>query len=185
MTSAKASGRGEDGVEENAVYDDSTMAQADAGTLDTLAAMWEERDPVPPDLADRIAFVLSMENLEAELLLLSADQPDLAGARSEDQARTVTFSNDQLSVMVTITDELPRVRLDGWIGDGGGVVVGLRHMSGDGDHTKAPERSVTADENGRFAFAGLAHGLVQLVFHPTRGAQMHLPRPVVTPAVQI
>jgi hypothetical protein len=177
--------RGDNGVEEDSVQDEGALTQADAATLATLRAMWSERDPVPPDLADRVLFVLSMEDLEAELLLLSCEQVDAVGARGEDQARTITFSNDHLSVMVTISDETSRVRLDGWIGDGGGVHVGLRHMGSNGTPPAASEQATTADHNGRFAFPGLGHGLVQLVFHPTDGAQMTLPRAVVTPAVQI
>lgn len=173
-------------AEEDQVQNEGTMQRADAETLDTLRRMWEERDPVPADLADRICFVLSMENLEAELMMLSAGYAEPVGARGEEQARNVTFSSDSLSVMVTISEDTPRVRLDGWIGDGGGLTVAVREMpSGAPAVAAAHEQSTTADEDGRFTFQGLAHGLIQLVFQPTDGASLTLQRPVVTPAVQI
>jgi len=169
---------------EDAVHNDATMVAADKAALETLRRMWQDRDPVPPDLADRIWFVLSMENLEAELMMLSASyDAEPAGARGEERARNVTFTSDSLSVMVTISEDAPRVRLDGWIGDGGGLTVALREMPNGGSATH--ELSTTADEDGRFAFFDLGHGLIQLVFQPTRGARLSLGQPVVTPAVQI
>ncbi len=156
----------------------------DVATIDTLRRMWELRDPVPDDLADRVAFVLSMENLDAELMLL-AEELQPAGTRAEDRARNVTFSSEHLSVMVTITDEDPAVRLDGWIGEGAGVEVALRSAQPGGSAGGDEQTATTADEDGRFCFSGVPHGLVQLVFRPTPVTTLRLLRPVVTPAVQI
>ena len=176
-------------AEEDAVGGEATMTPADATTLTTLRLMWQERDPVPPDLADRVCFVLSMANLEAELMelmeLTAGFAEPVGAARAEEQARNITFTSDTLSVMVTISLDGPLVRLDGWIGDGGGLGVALRQLPSGGRPATPGERSTAADEDGRFAFPGLDHGLVQLVFHPTAGAQLTLTRPVVTPAVQI
>ena len=179
-------GDGRRGREEDAVDEDATMTAADATTLTTLRRMWEDHDPVPPDLADRVCFVLSMENLEAELMELTAGFAEPVGAaRAEEQARNVTFTSDTLTVTVTISQDGRLVRLDGWIGDGGGLGVALRQMPPAVRPATPGERSTIADEDGRFAFPDLDHGLVQLVFHPTPGAQLCLPRAVVTPAVQI
>lgn len=161
------------------------MTAADAESLDTLRRMWELRDPVPADLTERVRFVLAMEDLDAELMLLAEDL-QLAGSRSEDRARSVTFSSEHLSVMVTITDDDPGVRLDGWVGDGAGIEVGLRCTDGAATDIRPTEdAATTTDEDGRFSFSGLTHGLVQLVFRPTSEATLALVRPVVTPAVQI
>lgn len=145
--------------------------------LDLLADMWERHDPVPVDLADRVSFVLGLEDLEVELMRLTEQTLTLAGARADEQARTVTFSSDTLSVMVMINVGFGGVRLDGWINGGGGLQVALRISSG--------ERTTSADADGRFSFEGVPTGLTQLVFLPTTGAQARLSRSVVTPAIQV
>lgn len=157
----------------------SELARADDVTLlAELRAMWARRDPVPGDLADRICFALSLDDLEVELMQLAGELLRPSGARSEEQARTVTFTSDSLSVMVNISPIRGRsVRIDGWIDDGGGLDVELRLGNG--------SRRGRADEEGRFAFDGVLPGLMQLVFHPTQGANRILIRDVVTPAVQV
>ena len=157
----------------------SDLARAeDAGLLDEVRRMWAERDPVPADLAERVSFALSLEDLEVELLELERATPVLAGHRGEEQIRTLTFTGDNLCVMVSITPEAGRLRrIDGWIDDGGGLDVELR--------LKVGTRLERADEQGRFAFDGVGGGLVQLLFHPADGASRRLSCTVVTPAVQI
>ena len=155
-------------------------ADADARWLETLRLMWSERDPVPDGLVDRVGMAVAVElavaDLDAELLALVEDLA-VTGARGEDRARTVTFSSDTVSVMVTI-DEGPRgARLDGWIGDGGGLRVELRGPDG--------SRDTVADEDGRFAFEAVAAGVVRLVLHPTGSAGLRLTRAVVTPGIEI
>ncbi len=151
------------------------MDVSDAEVLEELQRMWRDRDPVPADLAERISFALSLEDLEVELLRLETGM--LAGARGEERVRTVTFTSDSLSVMVTVGAAPDGVRLDGWIAGGGELRVELR-ADGAG-------RSSVADEDGRFVFEMVPAGLVQLVFHPTDGAAAMLRRPVVTPAIQV
>lgn len=150
-----------------------------APVLDTLKVMWEERDPVPADLAARICFALELEHLEVELARLE-DELGLVGARSEEQARTLTFTAASLSAMVTLGDAAgDRIRLDGWIGDGGGLVVTLR---GPGGETCA---ETTADEDGRFAFEDVERRLVRLEFRSTPTSAVRLSRTVVTPTLQL
>jgi hypothetical protein len=154
------------------------ISAADARLLDTLRQMWEERDPMPADLVERVSFALSLEDLDVELLRLTDELLAPVGARAEERARTVTFSSDTLSVMITINDgHAGTVRLDGWIGDGGGLSVGLR--------SAGEERLTLADEDGRFSFDSVRSGLAQLVFHPTEGAEIELRQAVVTPAIQV
>jgi hypothetical protein len=148
---------------------------ADAALLDDLRGMWERLDPVPVDLADRVCFALRLEDLEVELLRMEAE---LVGARGEERARTITFSSPSLSVMVTIGDEgADRVRLDGWIDRGAGLEIEAK--------LEQDSRRTVADGEGRFAVDGLPRGLVQLIFHPTDGAERSLRSPVVTPALQV
>lgn len=150
----------------------------DGELLDLLCDMWDEHDPVPPDLADRVSFVLMLDDLEIDLLRLETEDLVGAGARTDEQVRTVTFSSDSLSVMVSISHARGGdVRVDGWISDGGRLQVELRQSGS--------TRRGTADDDGRFVFDGIGRGLIQLVFLPTAGAARTLPRSVVTPAVQV
>lgn len=154
------------------------LAFSDDDLLDLLAEVWQRCDPPPADLAERVSFALSLEDLEVELLRVSEQTLSLSGTRAEDQARTVTFSSDTLSVMVMINEgQIGKVRLDGWIDGGGGLQVGLR--------IDGSERTTSADGDGRFSFDAVPSGLTQLVFHPTDGAQARLPRSVVTPAIRV
>jgi hypothetical protein len=149
-------------------------AAEDSALLVALRQMWEQQDPVPDDLSDRVLFALSLEHLEVEVMQLREEL--LAGARGEERARTVTFTSASLSVMITIS-AAAEVRLDGWITSGGGLRVDLL--------VEGQDRTTTADDDGRFVFEGIVPGLAQLVFQPTAGAQTRLARPVVTPAIQV
>lgn len=139
--------------------------------------MYETLDPAPADLADRVLFRLRLEDLEFELMRLQGTlQP--VGARGPETASTVTFSAESLTVMVTVSDSGPqRHRIDGWIAPGGALRVELRTPRG--------VHETLADADGRFAFAEVPSGLVQIMIHPTTGATVPLHRPVVTPPVQL
>ena len=148
----------------------------DAELFHRMRELWQEEDPVPADLAERISFVLSLEDIEVELLRLESQQ--LVGARGEERARTVTFTSESLTVMVTLGPTTTvGVRLDGWIAGGGGLRVELR--SGGGVLT------TDADAEGRFVLESVPPGLVQLAFLPTPGAVTALTRVVVTPALEL
>jgi hypothetical protein len=144
-----------------------------ATLLASLRRVWTRRDPAPADLAERIVFALSLEDLEVELLHLEEDLL-VAGARGEERVRTVTFTSQSLSVLISIGADPNGTRLDGWVDGGGGLDVELRSDAG-------PRRE-RADADGRFAFDGLTAGFVQLVFQPTEAAALALRSPVVTPA---
>lgn len=147
----------------------------DERLLGALRQMWQQRDPVPAGLVDRVLFALSLEDVEVELLRLRDEV--LLGARGEERVRTVTFTSDTLSVTVTIDPGRDGVRLDGWISTGPGMQVELRAGP---DSTR-----VRADDEGRFVFESLAPGLVQLAFRVPPGPGGRPAREVVTPAVEI
>jgi hypothetical protein len=133
-------------------------------------------DPVPAELADDIKFALSVQALHAEVAELQRLGAEGALVRSVDytRAETLTFTSDQLSVMVTITElDGERVRLDGWVSGAAGIDIELRQRS--------RSSTTTADDDGRFAFASVPHGMVQFVFHPGDDTR----RPVITPHVEI
>ncbi len=152
------------------------LDQYDLRVLQALREVHGRLDPVPADLADHVKFDLSMQALHAEVAELQRLGPGSVLARNVDytRAETLTFTSDQLSVMVTITDlDGDHVRLDGWVTGADGVEVELRE--------RLRSSTTTADEDGRFAFATVAHGMVQLVFHPAEQTG----RPVITPHVEI
>ena len=154
------------------------LDESDVRALRTLRRIYEVGDPVPPSLLDRVKFAITLDNLEAEVAQLQREAvPELAGARSEDllRARTVTFTSDTITTMVTITPlTTGAVRIDGWAAPGAFLEVEMRA----GETT----RRTTADEDGRFVFDDVPRGLAQFVLREQgSGAQV----PVITPAIEL
>jgi hypothetical protein len=131
----------------------------DLALLDSLRAFYDEHDPVPAGLVERIEFGLTLDALEAEVATLTQLDLASAGARSTPEAvRAVTFTSDSLTTMVTITPLEPgSVRVDGWATPGAGVRVELLRDDG---------RSETvADEDGRYVFERVPAGLARFALH--------------------
>jgi hypothetical protein len=149
----------------------------DLRILDTIAAIHRANDPVPADLADRVRFAMSMAALEAEIADLTTLPMAAAGTRggsSYELARTVTFSGEHLTAMITIESvREPVRRVAGWV-DNAAVRVELR--------TPAGTHSTTTDAEGRFAFDAVRPGLVHLVLWRTDLADG---RPLMTPPMEI
>lgn len=151
----------------------------DLRVLATLHRIYQVGDPVPPSLLDRVKFAITLDDLEAEVARLQRESlPELDGARSNEarKAQTVTFTSDTLTTMVTITPIVDGgVRMDGWATPGAFLDVELRI----GDATLR----TTADEDGRFVFQRVDHGLAQLVLRQNgRDPGDH---PVITPAIEL
>lgn len=154
------------------------LDRTDHAVLAELARIYEQTDPVPEGLVERIGFTLTLANLEIELARLTVQVSEPVGARGEERARTVTFSSDSLTTMVTITpQDAGQFRIDGWLAPGGELSVELRT-----DHGSL---RTTADSAGRFEFVEVRGGLVQLVIHPTERCRVRLGSPVVTPAMEL
>lgn len=153
----------------------------DDAVLGRIAALYSAADPVPPHLADELIFAISLEAMHAELASLVEPDLAMASARSGSAAqptevKTLTFSSDSLTTMVTISVSGPdRVRIDGWAAPGAGASVELRQGS-------ASSLWATADEDGRFVFEDVPHGMTRFV---VRAADPDAHPPVVTPAVEI
>jgi hypothetical protein len=147
----------------------------DALILQAVRSLYDQVDPVPDGLAERVKFATTVHELEAEVAELLRHPVHMASARSEQSTvETITFTSKHLTVMVSVAPAgSARVRIDGWV-TGGGVRVELR--------TDEPLRVTSADAEGRFVFDRVSKGIAQFVLY------RELPdgteeAPVVTPAV--
>jgi hypothetical protein len=123
-----------------------------------LATMWEDGDPVPADLADRVLVALAMDDVDAEyeVLHLVERSTELAGTRGADAPVTVTFASDDVTVMVHVsTTPGDRRRVDGWVA--GPPVATLTVLDSTGGRTTVPV------EEGRFAVDDVPSGPTRLV----------------------
>jgi hypothetical protein len=154
------------------------MTAADAELFDRLQTMWEQADPVPSGLVERVTFAIGLDNLEFELMRLTEEVLVPAGARGAEQVRTITFGGESITVMVTVSQEgQGAFRLDGWLAPAAALSIELRRSEG--------SVTTTSDEGGRFVFEDVPGGLAQLVLHPTPNSAVELRQDVVAPAVQI
>lgn len=145
--------------------------------MNRIAALYQVIDPVPVDLTERLQFAITLEALNVELAELQR-LPEPTAARSDNQSsevKTLTFTSDSLTTMVALSPDGPdRVRIDGWVAPSAGVSVELRQG--------LLCWHVTADSDGRFVFADVAHGLTRFVVRAPEPASHP---PVATPAVEI
>ena len=133
---------------------------ADYALLNSLRAFYDESDPVPDGLVERIQFELTLDALHAEVATLT--RLDLAGSgvrsASTESVRTVTFTAESVTTMVTITPQPDgTVRVDGWAAPGAGLLVEV--LLGDG------AQQTRTDDDGRFVFERLPSGLAKLALH--------------------
>ncbi|HEX2903745.1 MAG TPA: hypothetical protein VHO01_09845 [Jatrophihabitans sp.] len=148
----------------------------DQTVLDRVAALYDTIDPVPADLLARLQFALGMDSLEFELAVLQLDDDRLAAARADatGSVKSLTFTSDSLTTMLNIAADGPdRVRIDGWLAPAAAAVIELHQ----GDRL----RSERADEDGRFAFTGVEHGLTRFTVRPLAAGRA----PVAIPAVEL
>jgi len=148
----------------------------DLAILDELASAYTALDPVPDGLVERLQFAITLDALNAEIAQLTR-MDGLVGARTDAAAevQTVTFTSQTTSTMITVTpDGADHVRIDGWVTDGAGMAIELR--------TVAARLQTAADDDGRFVFERVRHGMAQFVLrHPDDPSRP----PVVTPALEI
>ncbi|WP_194409496.1 hypothetical protein [Microbacterium cremeum] len=127
---------------------------ADAALFARMRHMWEEIDPVPADLVDRMVAAVAVEDLSREYALLTLVEGSFAAVRGESDTATLQFSDGTTSVLlhVTATEDGGR-RVDGWVD---ATALAIRLVQG--------EREWAADpgEHGRFAFEEVSPGMARL-----------------------
>ena len=127
---------------------------ADAALFARLRAVWEEVDPAPADLVDRMVAAVAVEDLSREYALLTLVEGTLAAVRGETDTATLQFSDGTTSVLlhVTATESGDR-RVDGWVD---AAALAIRLVQGDREWSAEP------GEHGRFAFDEVTPGVARL-----------------------
>jgi len=149
----------------------------DAEILDGIRTLYTEVDPPPRHLVERVQFALELADADVEVFRLGLDH-DLVTATRGEQSRTVTFDSDSMSIMIRLSPgEHGRIRLDGWLAPPAARQVELR--------TRGSSLSTEADDQGRFVFDEVPHGLVQLAVNLVEESAPARRRVVVTPSIEV
>jgi tetratricopeptide (TPR) repeat protein len=156
---------------------DGQLDEFDFAILDGIRVLFEQADPMPADLPERVRFALAMRGLETEVArLVTEEDPRLAAARGTEQSRTVTFDSASLSIIIRIeANKNGSVRIDGWLAPPQRRQIELQ--------TSAQTLSVASDEQGRFAFGEVPAGTARLVVTAAERDQSGRAPTVVTPAL--
>ena len=128
---------------------------ADAALFARMRSVWEEVDPVPVDLIDRMVAAVAVEDLTREYALLTlVETSELAAVRGASDTSTLQFSDGTTSVLVHVAaTEGGGRRVDGWVD---ATALAIRLIQGDKDWT------ADAGERGRFAFDDITPGMARL-----------------------
>ncbi|GAA2098249.1 hypothetical protein GCM10009841_11240 [Microlunatus panaciterrae] len=149
----------------------------DQAVLNALRAFYDETDPVPESLVEKIQFELTLDALHTEVAnLIQMESVGTAVRGSATEAvRTVTFTSESLTTMVTITPQPDgTVRVDGWASPGAGLTVQVL-LAHDTVET-------VADEDGRFALEGLPAGLAKFALRVPKGEESSM---VISPTIEL
>lgn len=155
---------------------DGDVDTVDLAVLNAIRAFYDETDPVPDGLVDRIEFELTLDALHtevAELMMLQST----AGVRSAstESVRTVTFTSQSLTTMITITPEREgRVRVDGWLAPPQSIAVEVLLASG--------SVATTSDEDGRFVLEDVPAGLAKFALTIVTGGDEQT---VLSPTIEL
>lgn len=156
---------------------DGPLDATDLAILASISEMYQQADPMPADLPERIRFTLAMRDLEAEVArLVEESGAELLATRSAEESRTVTFDSESLTIMIRIESNSDgSARVDGWLAPPQRRDLEMR--------TGANAQHAASDEQGRFAFVSVPRGYAQLfVRQAEAGPGEHRPS-VVTPAL--
>lgn len=127
---------------------------ADAALFARMRRMWEEVDPVPTDLVDRMVAAVAVEDLSREYALLTLVEGSFADVRGESDTATLQFSDGTTSVLLHVTGaEDGGRRVDGWVD---AAAMAVRLVQGEREWAAEP------GEHGRFAFDEVVPGMARL-----------------------
>ena len=94
----------------------------DERILGRVGRLYDVVDPVPDDLVDRLQFAITLDALHVEIATLQLSgtgELAMRGAEQVNAMKTLTFSSESVTTMVTINPDGPdRVRIDGWAAPG-------------------------------------------------------------------
>lgn len=160
--------------------DEPTPSPTDEELLEMIAALLEEIDPAPEDLAEGVLARIDAEGLDAELLTLVEFDKELAGVRSVTMLRapdevgtwSLEYMGPGFRVQVRISRTARQARLDGWVVPARPMTVHLTGMGKRGETTEA-----VVGESGRFEFPATPTGACRLTFFTDTPNS----RPQVTP----
>lgn len=133
--------------------------------LDAVRRMFEELDPVPEGLTERVLVALAVDDLELEyeLLTMVHRSQQLAGVRSgDDQKLVLEFTAPGLTVMLRVSPvDGGHRRIDGWVTrtsdapEGGGELTASLWQD-------AGTTTAAVGQHGRFEFSNVPAGLSRL-----------------------
>jgi len=130
-------------------------AAADAALFARMRTMWQQVDPVPADLVDRMVAAVAVEDLTREYALLTlVEGAALAAVRGESDTMTLQFSDGRTSVLLHVSDtDAGTRRIDGWVD---ATALAVRLTQGDREWAADP------GESGRFAFEDVPAGMSRI-----------------------
>ncbi len=142
---------------------DEPMDAMDLALLDDLARILGAVDPPPDGLVERSLFALTLEGLNAEVMALHREEPVFAvrGEPTRVEVRTITFSSDPVTVMVSFSEGERGVRIDGWAAPAERYVVQVYGPDG--------FISTESDDEGCFVFPDVPAGPASLVLRRATG----------------
>jgi hypothetical protein len=130
---------------------------SDDELADGLSALFRHADPVPAAVRDAAAASLTWRDPDAALAALVQDTADSDAMPVTSRGavpRLLTFEADELVIDVEINIQPDGVRLTGQLAPMRAATITVCRMHA--------QQDVRADALGRFAVAGLPHGLVRL-----------------------
>jgi hypothetical protein len=128
--------------------------QEDARMFARLRSLWNDVDPVPAGLIDRMVATVAADGLNREYALLTLVEGQLGAVRGEADALTLQFSDGSTSILLHVTSTASgRRRVDGWVDTAAAEIVLTQ-----GERS----RSTSPEETGRFVFDDVPPGLTRV-----------------------
>lgn len=119
-----------------------------------LRSLWNDVDPVPAGLIDRMVATVAADGLNREYALPTLVEGQLGAVRGEADALTLQFSDGSTSILLHVTTTASgRRRVDGWVDTAAAEIVLTQ-----GERS----RSTSPEETGRFVFDDVPPGLTRV-----------------------